>query len=170
MLTREIPYTDEMLASRFRMDIGVIQRAMVLFQKLNMIEVVDNNTGKTIGNALCYMAKGNDDKLAFIVDNIEINNAQKGSDQVLKGIRQSIAEYASNVTKQITGKEGIPIYMSKDYNDVPITDLNAHKEPMAIIGNLNPNVLYYTDLFKGWINPLDTQKKRVTLLNLEPSP
>ena len=60
--------------------------------------------------------------------------------------------------------------MSKDYNDVPITDLNAHKEPMAIIGNLNPNVLYYTDLFKGWINPLDTQKKRVTLLNLELSP
>ena len=42
MLTREIPYTDEMLASRFHMDTGVVQRAMMLFQKLEMVEVVDN--------------------------------------------------------------------------------------------------------------------------------
>jgi len=42
MLTREIPYTDEMLAQRFDMDIGVVQRAMKIFQQLNMIEVVDN--------------------------------------------------------------------------------------------------------------------------------
>lgn len=42
VLTKEIPYTDEMLAVRFHMDIGVVQRAMLMFQKLNMIEVVDN--------------------------------------------------------------------------------------------------------------------------------
>lgn len=42
MLTREIPYTDEMLASRFCMDIGVIQRALAVFQKLGMVEVIDN--------------------------------------------------------------------------------------------------------------------------------
>lgn len=42
ILTNEIPYTDEMLASRFHMDVGVVQRAMLMFQKLNMIEVVDN--------------------------------------------------------------------------------------------------------------------------------
>lgn len=42
MLTKEIPYTDEMMASRFHMDVGVIQRAMSIFQKLNMIEIVDN--------------------------------------------------------------------------------------------------------------------------------
>lgn len=42
MLTREIPYTDEMLAKRFGMDVGVIQRAMKIFQQLRMIEVIDN--------------------------------------------------------------------------------------------------------------------------------
>lgn len=42
MLTKEIPYTDEMLAQRFNMDIGVVQRAMKVFQQLNMIDVVDN--------------------------------------------------------------------------------------------------------------------------------
>ena len=42
VLTKEIPYTDEMLAKRFSMDVGVVQRAMKAFQTLNMVEVVDN--------------------------------------------------------------------------------------------------------------------------------
>jgi predicted phage replisome organizer len=42
MITQELPYTDEMLAGRFRMDIGVVQRALTIFQELRMIEVVDN--------------------------------------------------------------------------------------------------------------------------------
>lgn len=42
MVTRELPYTDQMLASHFRMDIGVVQRALDVFQKLEMVEVVDN--------------------------------------------------------------------------------------------------------------------------------
>lgn len=42
MLTSEIPYTDEMLANRFKMEIGVVQRALAMFQKLHMIDVIDN--------------------------------------------------------------------------------------------------------------------------------
>lgn len=42
MLTSEIPYTDEMLASKFKMEIGVVQRSLTLFQKLNMIDLIDN--------------------------------------------------------------------------------------------------------------------------------
>ena len=42
MVTTELPYTDQMLASHFRMDIGVVQRALDVFQKLEMVEVVDN--------------------------------------------------------------------------------------------------------------------------------
>lgn len=42
MVTRELPYTDEMLAKRFDMDIGIIQRALGIFQSMNMIDVEDN--------------------------------------------------------------------------------------------------------------------------------
>lgn len=42
MLTSEIPYTDEMLANKFKMEIGVVQRSLAMFQKLNMIDVIDN--------------------------------------------------------------------------------------------------------------------------------
>jgi len=42
MISRDIPYTDEMMAKNFRMELGIIQRALETFQKMNMIEVVDN--------------------------------------------------------------------------------------------------------------------------------
>ena len=42
MISNEIPYTDEMLAKRFGMDIGVVQRALALFQSLEMIDLIEN--------------------------------------------------------------------------------------------------------------------------------
>ena len=42
MITKDVPYTDEMLAKYFRMDIGIIKRALETFQELEMVEVIDN--------------------------------------------------------------------------------------------------------------------------------
>ena len=42
VIADEIPYTDEMLAKRFHMEIGVVQRAIDQFERLGMIEVVDS--------------------------------------------------------------------------------------------------------------------------------
>ena len=42
IINDKLAYTDEMLAKIFRMDIGVVQRALDVFQSLEMIEVVDN--------------------------------------------------------------------------------------------------------------------------------
>ena len=42
IIADEIPYTDEMLASRFHMEIGVVQRAIEQFERLKMIEVIDS--------------------------------------------------------------------------------------------------------------------------------
>ena len=42
MISRDIPYTDEMMAKNFRMDIGIIQRALEVFQKMGMVEIVDD--------------------------------------------------------------------------------------------------------------------------------
>lgn len=39
----KFPYTDEMLAKVFRMEIGTVQRAVTLFSELDMIEIVDNS-------------------------------------------------------------------------------------------------------------------------------
>lgn len=42
MVTSELPYTDEMLAKRFDMEIGQVQRALDIFQRAKMIEVIEN--------------------------------------------------------------------------------------------------------------------------------
>lgn len=42
MVTRELPYTDEMLAKRFDMEIGQVQRALDIFQRADMIDVIEN--------------------------------------------------------------------------------------------------------------------------------
>lgn len=42
MVTRELPYTDEMLAKRFDMEIGQVQRALDIFQRAGMVDVVEN--------------------------------------------------------------------------------------------------------------------------------
>jgi len=42
MINNKIAYTNEMLAKIFRMDLGTVQRALELFQALEMIEVIDN--------------------------------------------------------------------------------------------------------------------------------
>lgn len=40
--TPEIPYTDEMLADHFNMDIGIVRVALQTFQRFGMLEIIDN--------------------------------------------------------------------------------------------------------------------------------
>lgn len=42
MISKEIPYTDQMLATSFRMDIATIQRAIDVLQSMRMIETFNN--------------------------------------------------------------------------------------------------------------------------------
>ena len=114
-----------------------------------MIELVDNESGRTIGNALCYFVDDRKGAPYFIIDNIEINNAYKGSREAGLKIRNGITEYASKVVKQITGKDDINICMSYKYNDVPISDLPSIERRVKFIGDVESKELYM-DLFGGW--------------------
>ena len=117
----------------------------------NMIEINDNNTGKTIGNALCYFIKDNDGNPAFIIDNIEINTRTKPSDEVGKQLRSALVEYASNVSKEVTGRVDTHIYMSSDYNDVPWEDLESKSEKVTLLGDTDCDEIYM-DLYEGWVD------------------
>lgn len=41
-LTRDIPYTDEMLATEFKRPLNIVRLALATFQQFDMIEIVDN--------------------------------------------------------------------------------------------------------------------------------
>ena len=117
----------------------------------NMIELVDNTTGKTIGNALCYMVKGENGKPSFIIDNIEINNSEKPSDEIGKQIRTSMTEYAYKIAKDVTGTDEVPIYIGGQFNDVLIGDLPTSTEKVQFIGDVNREDIYM-DLYTDWID------------------
>ena len=112
----------------------------------NMIELVDNNTGKTIGNALCYFVKDKQRKPAFVIDNVEINNAVSLSKENSIELRNSIVEYVSRLTEDISGKNDIQIYLGANYNDINCDDLVKKQVKMSLLGEVN-KFLVYLDMF-----------------------
>lgn len=108
----------------------------------NMIELVDNNTGETVGNALCYFVKDDLNNPKFIIDNIEIRNSVKPSDEVGKQLRSAITEYAKNIVRDVTGRDNIQILLGTSYNDVPVGDLNKSYSFIKTLGEELRNEVY----------------------------
>ncbi len=123
----------------------------------NMIELVDNESGKTIGNALCFFEKDENGKPIFVIDNIEINNAQKPSDKVGLQLRDAITQYAANVAKEVTGRDNIRIVMGGQYNDVPCEDLPKRTQKIEFVGDISREDIY-SDLYTDWPDKEDLLK------------
>lgn len=116
----------------------------------NMIEIIDNNTGDIMGNALCYFVKDNNKKPIFVVDNIEISNIKKPSNEVGIKIRDAIKQYAENISKDVTNSDDVPICIGGRYNDVPTDDLPKDISEITLIGDFECNEIYM-DLYKGLV-------------------
>lgn len=92
MISRNIPYTDEMMAKNFRMDIGIVQRALEVFQKMGMVEIVDDIY--MVSNWLKYQ---NGAELEHIR---ELNRNRQ---QRYKERQKLLLEDKSNVTDNVKG-------------------------------------------------------------------
>ena len=123
----------------------------VLNTAFNMIEIVDNVSGKPIGNALCYYIIDGKGKPAFVLDNIEINDGQKPSIEVCDQIRDLMAEYAQKISKDITGDENISVYLGGQFNDVSVESLPKTKEKIEFVGEIDRDNIY-VDLYEGEIS------------------
>lgn len=91
MISRDIPYTEEMMAKHFRMDIGIINRALDVFQRMKMIEVVDDIY--MISNWMKYQ---NNAELERIRETNRIRQQRYRDNQKLR------LEEMSNVTNNVT--------------------------------------------------------------------
>ena len=119
----------------------------------NMIEIVNNETGKTIGNALCYWVRNSDDRPALVIDNVEINNAfeYKQNDKIGQNIRNAIKQYAQNIAKDVSNNPECDILLGTNYNDIPTSDLKIQKERIGLIGYVSSKSIYL-DVFLGNTN------------------
>ena len=134
----------------------------ILNTAFNMIEMVDNKTGKTIGNALCYFAKNNKNEIVFVVDNIEIANKNKPSSQAGIELRKTIVSYVQNILKEVCPNEDIKIYLGASYNDVPVEDLDEIDNKTSLYGDFDCSEIYL-DAFGGWSDGKTNPKKETSL-------
>lgn len=129
----------------------------------NFIELIDNTTNKTIGNALCYYVS-TETEPALIVDNIEISNSYIPSPEMTKKIRNGILEYCKNLNEEVTGTRNTPVYLGVLYNDVSTDDLTEIKNLniKEYIGQLwkNPEDQLYLDALEGWIYGMDLEDSK----------
>jgi hypothetical protein len=136
----------------------------LLNTSFNMIELVDNSTGETIGNALCYFVLDGGSKPALVIDNIEIRNSQVPSLEIGKEMRTAIVQYAKNIAQAVTGSKNTRIYMSGSYNDVAQNDLTKTTQTVQLLGETECDSIYM-DLYGGWVSK-DEYKRTLELLKL----
>lgn len=112
MINQNIPYTDEMMAKAFRMDIGTVQRALEIFQQMEMVEIV--NEVYMISNWYKYQ---NSAELERIREANRIRQQRYRDSQKLK------LEQKDNVTRDVTNNDFCSI-CNMSYVDVYITVIN----------------------------------------------
>ena len=116
----------------------------------NMIELVDKDSGNTIGNALCYFALDNSNQPCFIIDDIEIRHNDIPSEDVGRKVRKAMTDFAYELTRKITGQNDTKIYLGAAYNDVPDDDLENVEKHIKLIGDYAPeNKKIYLDAYYG---------------------
>ena len=127
----------------------------------NMIELVNNKTGKPIGNALIYYIINDKKEPILILDNIEINNDFKPSKTVGKRLLSAVIQYAQNLNETVSGRNDIKIGVGAKYNDLPTDDLENKELNVKILGRLQCEEIYL-DLLDGWTDEFN--KKTLSFL------
>lgn len=108
----------------------------------NMLEIVDNTTGNTIGNALLYFIKTSNKHPILVVDNIEISPKVILNEKQEIKLRDNIFEYLNQYAEKITGKEKNTIFLGENMNDLSIDDLPEVNCDIKFIGELKDDAIY----------------------------
>lgn len=153
----KLAYTDDMLSKVFRIDIGVVQRALTIFQELEMIEIVENNY--MVANWLKYQSG---DKL----EDIRAKGAarQKKYREKQKQLRLEQKEdedrnVTHNVTDNITVTQNCSyIYNSSFSNIKNLESLLSNNDYKNSIYILNNNILH--ECLKDWMEYKDECKPK----------
>lgn len=107
-LTPEIPFSDEELADEFKMDVGIVRVALQTFQKLGMIDIVDDVICLTSWEK--WQAT---DKLAELRDYNKIKQREsRARKKLLKGVNDNVNDMS--LTCQPCQDTDIDIDIDKD--------------------------------------------------------
>ena len=170
-LTKEVPYTDQMLASQFNRPLPTVQLALQTFQQFGMIEIVDN---------------------VLMISNWEKYQNLEGMEKIREQTRKRVRNYRDkqkllgNATCNVTVTQGNAIDIDKEedkdidkeedirniYKRESIERKPTLEEVKNYIkeNNLNVNAQYWYDYYEsnGWLvgkNPMQDWKACVRRWN-----
>jgi len=132
-LTKDVPYTDEMLANEFNKPINTVRLALDIFQKFNMIDIVNN---------------------IYCVSNWEKYQNIDGLDKIREQTRRRVAQHREkqkqllldgNVTGNVTVTQSNATESDIDKED-GLIDINNYLKEMEFIQN---NTHEYNNIFKA---------------------
>jgi hypothetical protein len=114
-------------------------------QAVQMIEVKDAVSDKTIANSLLFWGKAPDGSACLVADNIEIAAQFQG--KPAQTIREQLASYLKDYALAVRGVD-TPILLGTHYNDVSTKDLVKETKTIQFIGH-TPNQEIYLDALKA---------------------
>ena len=112
MINQNVPYTDQMMAKYFRIDIGIVQRALEIFEQMNMVEII--NDIYMVSNWFKYQNSSE-------LERIRENNRER--QQRYRDRQKALLDKKRNVTRDATNNEFCSI-CNMSYVDVYITVIN----------------------------------------------
>ena len=162
MINNKIAYTDEMLASVFRIEIGSIQRALKLFETLEMIEVVENaymianwDKHQNMQGLETYKEKHRLRQKAYRERQKQLALEQKGEGDVLRDVT-------------VTSQSDDFCSISNSYSNSNIYDFNKHNNKENRIYILDNNEDYkkvkeeFREVMIDWMEYKDECKPKKT--------
>lgn len=168
MMTDKLAYTDEMLASIFSRDIKAIQLALTTFEKLDMIEIINNAIYITHWEKHQSL-----DKLETIKEQTRLRVAKYREQKKLCNVTSNADVTLCNAEDKDKDKDN----KNKNNSNIAPSDLENHSEPPVIELSLNDNSLYpiyqndideWKDLYQS-VDILQEIKKMKGWLNANPS-
>ena len=138
VLTKDIPYTDEMLANEFHKPKDVIQKALALFEQFNMIEIVDNIM--MVSNWEKYQ---NEDSL----ENLRAKSRERSQryrdrqkERAAEKLGMTVTQESRDASRHVTQQEE-RIEDIRDKNNIEEVEAQP-KEPPVFQIELNDGTLY----------------------------
>ena len=120
----------------------------------NVVEMTDEN-GNIVAMSRIFLGKV-DEKPSVIVENIEINNAflKNRNENELKELRDKMFGYIGNFASSVSSEKDMPIYFSKNYTKVPVSDFSQTSKKVEFIGDISSETVYL-NCAPGWTNPAE---------------
>lgn len=125
-LTPDIPYTDEMISTKLRMELGTVQRALALFQQLKMIEIYDSAI--MLSNWSVHQSQSSLEKL-------NEQNRERQRKYREKQKQAKIEQKENNVTSNVT--HNVMNDVTSSYSN-SISNSNSSSDSINTTSNLNP--------------------------------